>query len=202
MQRCGWVKPNNPIMVQYHDTEWGVPVTDDQKLFEMLILEGAQAGLNWETILQKRAEYRKAFRQFNPRAVARLSDEYLDKQLGNEKIIRHRLKIYSVRQNAKVFLSIQKEYGSFALYLWRYVKNCPVMNLRESLAEVPTQTPISIALAKDLKKRGMCFVGPNIMYAFMQAVGMVNDHLIDCPCHKRCIQQASVILKRFIQECV
>ncbi len=178
--RCGWVPVNKPDYVQYHDTEWGKPVHDDQKLFEMLILEGAQAGLSWYTILQRRDGYRQAFKSFDPQLVARMTDAQLEKQLKNAAIIRNRLKVFSTRKNALVFLAIQKEFGSFDAYLWRFVGGKPKVNRPKSLKEVQPTTPESDALAKDLKKRGMSFVGSSIMYAYMQAVGLVNDHTVDC----------------------
>ncbi|NCT56851.1 MAG: DNA-3-methyladenine glycosylase I [Legionella sp.] len=180
MNRCVWVGQNKPHYERYHDTEWGVPVHDEHKLFEMLILEGAQAGLNWETILKRREGYREVFKQFDPVACANLSDTYLETLLNNPKIIRHRLKVFSVRKNARVFIQIQQEYGSFDAYVWSFVQNQPKINQPVSLHDLPTQTQESIALSKDLKKRGMSFVGPTIMYAYMQAVGMVDDHTQDC----------------------
>lgn len=170
------------LYAAYHDEEWGVPVHEDRQLFEMLILEGAQAGLSFETILKRREGYRKAFCQFDPVKVAMMSDEDLDALCNNPEIIRHSLKIYSARQNAKVFLSIQQEWGSFDRYVWSFVKDTPIQNEWHEFSQVPTKTPESEALSKDLKKRGMTFVGPTIMYAYMQAVGMVNDHLLGCLC--------------------
>lgn len=155
---------------------------DDGQLFEMLILEGAQAGLSWETILKRRDEYRKVFYHFDPIKVAKMSDEELNGLLENKGIIRNRLKIYAARQNALVFLQIQKEFGSFSNYIWEFVDGKPIITRRKSFQDVPSFTPISDKLSKDLKKRGMSFVGSTIMYAFMQAVGLVDDHLIDCWC--------------------
>jgi DNA-3-methyladenine glycosylase I len=169
----------------YHDREWGVPVHDDRHLFEMLILEGAQAGLSWETILKRREEYRKAFHNFDPLKVASMSDAELEALRHNEEIIRNRLKIYSARQNAKVFLNIQKEWGSFDRYVWDFVQGKPIQSHRKEFKDTPATTPQSDALSKDLKKRGMVFVGSTIIYAFMQAVGMVNDHTTDCWCYAR-----------------
>ena len=180
LKRCPWVGHNKPHYEHYHDTEWGVPVHDDQKLFEMLILEGAQAGLNWETILKRREGYRKAFKQFNPVAVANMSDAELENLLANPAIIRNRLKVFSTRQNARVFIAIQHEYQSFDAYVWGFVQGKPKINSPETMQDVPTSTPESNALSKDLKKRGMNFVGPTIMYAYMQAIGMVNDHVAGC----------------------
>ncbi len=180
MKRCPWVGENKPHYEQYHDEEWGVPVHDDRKHFEMLLLEGAQAGLNWETILKRREGYRAAFRAFDPKAVSLMTDAELDELLHHANIIRNRLKIRSARQNAKVFLSIQLEFGAFDHYVWSFVHGKTKCNSPTSIQEIPTQSPESMALSKDLKKRGMSFVGPTIMYAYMQAVGLVNDHLKSC----------------------
>ncbi len=180
MNRCDWVGHNKPHYESYHDKEWGVPLHDDQMRFEMLILEGAQAGLNWQTILLKRDGYRKAFKQFDPKKVAVMTDQELAILMGNEGIIRNRLKIWSSRQNALVFINIQEEFGSFDEYIWRFVKNRPIINRPKSMADINITSPESIALSKDLKKRGMSFVGPTIMYAYMQATGLVNDHLQSC----------------------
>ncbi|HOO51611.1 MAG TPA: DNA-3-methyladenine glycosylase I [Alphaproteobacteria bacterium] len=184
--RCGWVGENKPYYEDYHDHEWGRPVHDDQKLFEMLILEGAQAGLNWETILKKRDGYRKVFKNFDVKKCAKLTDADLDKMLQDERIIRNRLKVYAVRKNALAFLEIQKEFGSFDAYLWAFVGGKQLQNKRKSLKDIPAQTDISEAISKDLKKRGMTFVGPTIIYAYMQAVGLVNDHITTCFCYKDC----------------
>lgn len=180
LKRCDWVGHNKPHYEEYHDNEWGVPVHDDQKHFEMLILEGAQAGLNWETILKRREGYREAFKRFNPHAVAQMTDNELETLLSNENIIRNRLKVFSTRQNARVFLDIQQEFGSFDLYVWGFVNGTPQINNPESLNDIPANTKVSDALSKDLKKRGMNFVGSTIMYAYMQAIGMVNDHITSC----------------------
>ncbi len=179
--RCFGNPPHHPLYAQYHDNEWGVPVHDDRHLFEMLILEGAQAGLSWETILLRREGYRKAFYNFDPQKVACMSDDELEALRHNPEIIRNRLKIISARLNARIFLQIQQEYGSFDHYLWRFVHNKPLVNHRHSLKDVPTRTPESDALSYDLKQRGMKFVGSTIMYAYMQATGLVNDHLSSCP---------------------
>jgi DNA-3-methyladenine glycosylase I len=178
--RCFGNKQGQEFYAQYHDNEWGIPVHDDQHLFEMLILEGAQAGLSWETILKRREGYRNAFHNFDVRKVAHMSDHELALLHQNADIIRNRLKIYAVRTNALVFLSIQKEFGSFDTYLWSFVKGKQKVNHWQTLKEAPTSTPESDTLSKDLKKRGMKFVGSTIMYAFMQAVGLVNDHTILC----------------------
>lgn len=181
-KRCFGSDPGKEFYAQYHDTEWGVPVYDDRLLFEMLILEGAQAGLSWETVLKKRQEYQKVFAHFDPSRVALMTDSYLDSLLENPGIIRNRLKIYAARRNAVVFLQIQKEFGSFSTYLWNFVANKPIVTRKKSPQEVPISTPVSDAISKDLKKRGMTFVGSTIIYAFMQAVGLVDDHLEDCWC--------------------
>jgi DNA-3-methyladenine glycosylase I len=178
MKRC--FGEGKEFYAKYHDEEWGVPVHDDQKLFEFLILEGAQAGLSWETILKRRDGYRKAFHQFDPHKVAKMKDQDLEKLMQNEGIIRNRLKIFSARQNAITFLQIQKEFGSFDAYVWSFVQGKQKVGKAKTLKELPVSTKESDALSKDLKKRGMNFVGSTIMYAFMQAVGMVDDHLDDC----------------------
>ena len=178
--RCAWVGEDKPFYLAYHDEEWGVPVHNDTRLFEMLILEGAQAGLSWETILKKREGYRKAFHHFDPLKCARMTDQELENLMKNDEIVRNRLKIFSVRKNAQVFLNIQKEYGTFDSYLWRFADGQPRINKWKNISEIPAASPHSDAISKDLKKRGMSFVGTTIIYAFMQAVGMVNDHTVDC----------------------
>jgi DNA-3-methyladenine glycosylase I len=178
LRRCAWAQGD--LYISYHDEEWGIPVHDDRRLFEFLILEGAQAGLSWITILKKRENYRRAFNQFEPSKVARYDSRKIRQLLSNEGIVRNRLKIQSAVQNARAFLAIQKEFGSFDRYVWRFVGGKPLMNRRKSLKEVPARTPESDALSKDLRKRGFNFVGSTICYAFMQAVGMVNDHTADC----------------------
>jgi DNA-3-methyladenine glycosylase I len=180
LKRCAWVPDNNPEYQKYHDEEWGVPVYDDTKLFEMLILEGAQAGLSWETVLKKRAGYRKAFRNFDVQKCAAMSDAELEQLMQNPEIIRNRLKIFSVRKNAGAFIKIQKEFGSFSDYIWKFADNKPIINNFASVSQVPTKTEISDRISKDLKKRAMSFVGSTIIYAYMQAVGLVNDHTKDC----------------------
>jgi DNA-3-methyladenine glycosylase I len=167
-------------MKQYHDKEWGVPNHDDESLFEFLILEGVQAGLSWNTILQKRENFRKAFDNFDYKKIALYKEEKIEELMNNSGIIRNRLKINAAITNAKAFLKIQKEFGSFDKYLWQFVNNTPIVNKFESLSELPSQTTESELMSKDLKKRGFKFIGPTICYAFMQAVGMVNDHLISC----------------------
>jgi DNA-3-methyladenine glycosylase I len=176
--RCAWA--TTPLGIAYHDEEWGTPVHDDQVLFEFLILEGAQAGLSWETILRKRGAYRKAFADFDPKRVARFTQARIERLMLNPGIVRNRLKIESAARNAKAFLAVQKEFGTFDAYVWRFVDGSSRMNDRRSLQEVPARTPESDALSKDLAKRGFKFVGSTICYAFMQAVGLVNDHTIDC----------------------
>jgi DNA-3-methyladenine glycosylase I len=183
-QRCFGGGLGKELYAEYHDHEWGIPAHDDRHLFEMLILEGSQAGLNWETILKKRKGYRKAFHNFDPHKVASMSDVELESLRQNPEIIRNRLKIYAARQNAQVFLKIQKEFGSFDRYIWGFVKGKPIKNHWKKLKDIPATTPISDALSKDLKKRGMTFVGSTIIYALMQAIGMVNDHITECHCYK------------------
>lgn len=178
--RCGWVGTGKPFYEHYHDTEWGVPVHDDGKHFEFLVLEGAQAGLSWETILKRREGYRKAFCGFDPKKVAKLTDAQLEKILQDTAIIRNRLKVFSARKNARAFLEIQKEFGSFDAYIWRFVGGKPIINARKTLKDIPPRTAESDTLSKDLKKRGMSFVGSTIIYAHMQATGLVNDHIVDC----------------------
>ena len=184
-KRCAWCG-SDPLYVEYHDTEWGVPVWDDKTLFEFLILEGAQAGLAWITVLRKREGYRKLFADFNAEKVARFTDKRLDKILTDPRIIRNKLKVYGARKNARAFLEVQAEKGSFADYIWDFVDGTPIQNRYKSLKEVPATTPISDKLSKDMKKRGFTFVGSTIMYAHMQATGMVNDHTVDCFRHKEC----------------
>ena len=165
---------------KYHDEEWGVPLHDDKKHFEMLILEGAQAGLSWSTILSRRDAYRKAFKNFDVKKVTNMIDSELEEQLQNPGIIRNRLKVYATRKNADVFLQIQKEFGSFDKYIWQFVDGKPINGKRKNMQDIPTSTTQSDALSKDLKKRGMSFVGTTIIYAHMQATGLVNDHVMDC----------------------
>ncbi len=178
LSRCGWAA--NELNIPYHDAEWGVPVHDDRRLFEFLILEGAQAGLSWDTILRKRENYRSAFDNFDPVIVAEYDDNKCLELLGNDGIIRNRLKIASAVRNAKAFLNVQAEFGTFDNYIWSFVGGKPVIGARSEMSDVPAKTEISDAISKDLKKRGFNFVGSTIMYAFMQATGMVNDHLVSC----------------------
>jgi DNA-3-methyladenine glycosylase I len=179
IKRCTWCG-SDPLYVAYHDEEWGVPVRDDRRLFEMLILEGAQAGLSWLTILKKRNNYRQALHNFDPDKIARYDDEDILCLMQDAGIVRNRLKIEATINNARGFLQIQEEYSSFADYLWDYVGQQPVMNAWRNVVDIPAHTPLSDRLSKDLKKRGFNFVGTTICYAFMQAVGIVNDHTIDC----------------------
>jgi DNA-3-methyladenine glycosylase I len=176
--RCTWAR--TPLSIAYHDTEWGVPVHDDRILFEFLTLEGAQAGLSWETILRKRLAYREAFAEFDPARVARFTPARIEKLLANPGIVRNRLKIHSTVRNAVAFLSIQKEFGSFDAYIWQFVGGQPLLNRWRAHDPVPARTAESDAISRALLKRGFTFVGSTICYAFMQAVGMVNDHAIDC----------------------
>lgn len=178
--RCAWVMLNEPLYVDYHDKEWGVPVHDDRVLFEFLTLEGAQAGLSWLTILKRREGYRKAFANFDVKKVAQFDQEMIEKLLQNEGIIRNRLKVESTVANAGHFMEIQKEFGSFDKYVWGFVGGKPIKNHWKSLKDIPAASEEAKALSKDLLKRGFKFVGPTIMYAFMQAVGMVDDHTCDC----------------------
>lgn len=177
--RCPWCT-GDPLYIDYHDNEWGKPVHDDRKLFEMLILEGAQAGLSWITILRKRKNYRKAFDNFDPRKIARYDRRNVRALLKDEGIVRNRLKVEAAIVNARAFLVVQKEFGSFDRYIWQFVGGKPKRNAWKSLKEIPARTAVSDAMSKDLKKRGFKFVGSTICYAFMQAVGMVNDHTVDC----------------------
>ncbi|MBI2541271.1 DNA-3-methyladenine glycosylase I [Candidatus Woesearchaeota archaeon] len=182
MERCAWCG-NNTLMIEYHDKEWGVPLHDDIKLFEFLILEGAQAGLAWQSVLSRRENYRKAFDNFDPKKIAKYDKKCINTLLKNAGIIKNRLKIESAVSNAKKFLAIQKEFGSFDKYIWQFVSYNPIKNRFKSLNDVPASTKESEAMSKDLKKRGFRFVGPTICYAFMQAVGMANDHITGCSRH-------------------
>ena len=177
--RCQW-SGDDPLMVQYHDEEWGVPKHDDRRLFEDLILDGAQAGLSWSTILRKRENYRQAFDNFNPVKIAAYDEAKIEALLQNPGIIRNRQKVLSAIRNAQAFLKVQEEFGSFDAYIWGFVGGKPVQNGWQSMSQLPAKTPLSEEISKDLKKRGFSFVGPTIVYAFMQAVGMVNDHTTDC----------------------
>jgi len=182
--RCSW-PGDNKLMMEYHDKEWGVPVHDDKILFEFLILEGAQAGLTWQTVLNKRKNYRRAFNNFNPIKISRYGKNDIKRLLGDSGIIRNRLKIEATINNAKRFLEIKKEFGSFDRYIWQFVDNKTIRNKFRSLSEIPAKTNESDAMSIDLKKKGFKFIGSTICYAFMQAVGMVNDHKIDCFRYKK-----------------
>ena len=178
-ERCSWCG-DDPLYVAYHDEEWGVPVHDDRTLFEFLILEGAQAGLSWSTILKKREGYRSAFEGFDAERVARYGEHKIAELLADPGIVRNRLKVGSTVSNAQSFLAVQEEFGSFSRYIWDFVDGTPIQNAWRSLAEIPAKTPLAETISKDLKKRGFRFVGPTIVYAHMQATGMVNDHVVDC----------------------
>ena len=178
--RCFWAADSGELMIAYHDREWGVPLHDDRKLFEFVILEGAQAGLSWSTILKKRDNYRRAFDHFDARKIARYDSRKVRQLLADPGIVRNRLKVAATIQNAKAFLAVQEEFGSFDMYLWQFVGGRPIRNHWKSFKQVPARTAESDAMSKDLLQRGFKFVGSTICYAFMQAVGMVNDHTVDC----------------------
>lgn len=184
MNRCGWVN-QDPLYIDYHDNEWGVPVYDDRLLFEYLNLEGAQAGLSWYTILKKRENYRRAFDNFEPAKIIQYDEKKIEELLNDQGIVRNRLKIHAVISNAKSYYAVVEEFGSFSRYIWSFVDGKPIHNHFTALSQVPVSTDISDRLSKDLKKRGFKFVGTTICYAFMQAVGMVNDHIESCICYKR-----------------
>lgn len=184
--RCPWSEGVSPAYLQYHDKEWGVPVHDDRKQFEFLILEGAQAGLSWSTILHRREGYRRAFADFDPVKVARFTPARIEKLLLDPGIIRNRLKVTATVQNARAFLDLQAEFGSFVRYIWNFVDDKPVRNRWRSQAEVPATSAVSDALGKDMKKRGFRFVGSTILYAHLQATGLINDHLVSCFRHAEC----------------
>jgi DNA-3-methyladenine glycosylase I len=179
-KRCSWVNVDNALMREYHDREWGVPVHNDRKHFEFLILEAAQAGLNWTMVLNKREGYRRAFSQFDPEKVARYTKARIDKLIADPSIIRNRLKIESAVKNARALLAVQEEFGSFDKYSWRFVDGKPRQNRWKTLRQIPPTTAESDKFSRDLKQRGFTFVGPTVIYAHMQAIGMVNDHLVDC----------------------
>lgn len=179
MKRCGWAD-RSELEQSYHDHEWGVEIHDDRTLFEFLVLEGAQAGLSWSTILRKREGYRRAFDHFDARKISKYSEKTVSRLLANSEIIKNRLKINAAITNARAFLQVQKEFGSFDRYIWQFVHGKPIRNSWKTMAEIPSHTPESDVMSKDLKKRGFKFIGPTICYAFMQAVGMVNDHAVDC----------------------
>ena len=193
-RRCDWAR--SPLNIQYHDEEWGVPIHDDRLWFEFLILEGAQAGLSWETILQKRARYRELFAGFDPAKVARFDGKKVRALLRDPGIVRNRLKIHAAVANARAFLKVRKEFGSFEAYVWNFVGGAPIQNRWRTLKQVPAKTPPSIALSKDLLKRGFRFVGPTICYAFMQATGLVNDHLVTCFRYDECANPSAASRNR------
>jgi DNA-3-methyladenine glycosylase I len=178
--RCSWASGGDPLYEAYHDKEWGVPLHDERALFELLCLEGAQAGLAWITILRKREGYRSAFLGFDPVRVAEMSDADLDERMLDPGIVRNRLKVYAVRKNARAFLELQVERGSFDSYLWEWVDGEPLRNPRQAMADVPAVTPLAETISRDLKKRGFTFVGPTIVYAYLQSTGVVNDHVVSC----------------------
>ena len=180
VKRCAWVSGADPLMLEYHDREWGVPVHDDRKHFEFLVLEAAQAGLSWSIVLKKREGYRRAFAEFDPEKVARFTARRIEKLVSNPEIVRNRMKIEAAVRNARAFLGVQEEFGSFDSYCWRFLDGKPKLNRWKVMREIPATSPESDAFSKDLKRRGFNFVGSTIIYAHMQAVGMVNDHLVDC----------------------
>jgi DNA-3-methyladenine glycosylase I len=179
-RRCEWVGDSDPLYIAYHDTEWGVPVHDDRKLFEFIVLESAQAGLSWRTILNKREGYRKAFKGFDPKKVARMDNSDIERLMSDASIVRNRLKITATLNNAKRFLEVRKEFGSFSEYMWSWTNGKSIQNRHKGMNDVPAVTELAEKMAKDLKKRGFSFLGPTVWYAHMQAVGMVNDHTTDC----------------------
>jgi DNA-3-methyladenine glycosylase I len=194
-RRCDWCG-SDPLYVAYHDGEWGVPVYDDPTLFEFLVLEGAQAGLSWITVLRKREAYREQFAGFDPQRIASFSDRKLESCLTNPGIIRNRLKVFGTRTNARAFLAVQEEFGTFSDYIWDFVDGRPVQNNWATLSEVPATTALSDSISKDMKRRGFTFVGSTIIYAHMQATGMVNDHLVDCFRHRECRALVSQAARR------
>jgi DNA-3-methyladenine glycosylase I len=179
-KRCSWASVDRPLLLQYHDREWGVPVHNDRKHFEVLLLSGAQAGLNWSLVLNKREGYRRAFDKFDPEKVARYSERRIQRLTSDLEIIRNRMKIQAAVRNARAFLKIQEEFGDFDSYCWRFVGGRPKLNQWKATRQIPATSPESAAFSEDLKHRGFSFVGPTVVYAYMQAVGMVNDHLVDC----------------------
>jgi DNA-3-methyladenine glycosylase I len=179
-KRCSWVNEDDPLLLEYHDREWGVPVHSDRKHFEGLVLSGAQAGLNWSLVLKKREGYRRAFDKFDPQKVARYSEKQIQTLLGDAEIIRNRMKIEGAVRNARALLKVQEEFGDFDSYCWRFVGGRPKLNRWKTTREIPASSPESETFSKDLKRRGFSFVGPTVIYAYMQAIGMVNDHVVDC----------------------
>lgn len=199
-KRCEWVGESNPLMLEYHDHEWGVPVHDDSKHFEFLILEGAQAGLSWSIVLNKREGYRRAFNEFDPIKVARYTEKHVQKLLLDPGIIRNRQKIEAAIRNARALLEIQEEFGSFDTYSWRFVGGQPKVNRWKSMKQVPATSTESDAFSKDLKRRGFSFVGSTVIYAHMQAVGMVNDHVVDCFRYREVTTPTVALDSRFHEE--
>jgi DNA-3-methyladenine glycosylase I len=189
MKRCDWAG-NDELYIRYHDSEWGVPVYDDRHLFEMLTLEGAQAGLSWITILRKRENYKEAFDNFNVEKISRYNELKIQELLENKGIVRNKLKINSVITNAKLFIKIQEEFGSFSKYIWSFVNEKPIQNKWKKISEVPAKTDLSDKISKELQKRGFKFVGSTIIYSYLQAIGVVNDHLVDCICYKKNVKNA------------
>ncbi|WP_067518964.1 DNA-3-methyladenine glycosylase I [Endozoicomonas ascidiicola] len=187
--RCTWCH-SDPLYIQYHDNEWGVPTHDDKTLFEFLVLEGAQAGLSWITILKRREGYRNAFHDFDVEKVARMKEQDIERLLQDTGIIRNRLKIKSAIKNANAFIKVQQEFGSFSQYLWSFVDHQPIINHRQTMGEVPATTEVSDRMSKDMKKRNFSFVGSTICYAYMQSMGLVNDHLISCPSFANCCERS------------
>jgi len=179
-KRCSWVNADDPLLLEYHDSEWGVPVHTDRKHFEVLVLSGAQAGLNWSLVLKKREGYRRAFDNFDPEKVARYSERQIQILMNDSEIIRNRMKIEAAVRNARAFLEVQEEFGNFDSYCWHFVGGRPKLNRWKATRQIPATSPESESFSKDLKRRGFSFVGPTVAYAYMQAVGMVNDHLVDC----------------------
>jgi DNA-3-methyladenine glycosylase I len=189
-KRCAWVSANDPLLMEYHDCEWGVPTHSERKHFEVLLLSGAQAGLNWSLVLKKREGYRRAFDNFDPEKVGRYSQRQIRRLLSDSDIIRNRMKIEAAVRNARAFLKVQAEFGSFDSYCWQFVGGRPKLNRWKTTRQIPATTPESEALGKDLKRRGFSFVGPTVAYAYMQAVGMVNDHLVDCFRYREIVRKA------------
>ena len=190
-KRCSWVNVDDSLLVQYHDREWGVPVHKDRKHFEVLILSGAQAGLNWSLVLKKREGYRRAFAAFDPEKVARYSQKQIQTLLANPEIIRNRLKIEAAVHNARAFLKVQEAFGNFDSYCWRFVGGQPIVNRWKTILQIPTFSPESEKLSKDLKNREFSFVGPTVTYAYMQAIGMVTDHTVDCFRYREIVEKSA-----------
>jgi DNA-3-methyladenine glycosylase I len=189
-KRCAWVSANDPLLMEYHDREWGVPTHSERKHFEVLVLSGAQAGLNWSLVLKKREDYRRAFDDFDPEKVGRYSERRIRRLLSDSGIIRNRMKIEAAVRNARAFLKVQEEFGKFDSYCWQFVDGRPKLNRSRTTRQIPATTPESEALSKDLKRRGFSFAGPTVAYAYMQAVGMVNDHLVDCFRYREILRKA------------